>query len=92
MLRFRPIMMTPCAHLRCPAARLWNRHRLGTAEAFGITIVGGLLLSQILTLYTTPVIYLMMDRLRLPPSADPRHNTPANGRRNGVVMTDIQND
>jgi multidrug efflux pump len=31
----------------------------------GITIVGGLLLSQMLTLYTTPVIYLMMDRMRL---------------------------
>jgi hypothetical protein len=31
----------------------------------GITIVGGLLLSQLLTLYTTPVVYLTMDRLRL---------------------------
>jgi multidrug efflux pump len=31
----------------------------------GITIVGGLLLSQLLTLYTTPVVYLMMDRMRL---------------------------
>jgi multidrug efflux pump len=34
-------------------------------QPLGITIVGGLLLSQILTLFTTPVIYLEMDRLRL---------------------------
>jgi multidrug efflux pump len=66
LLRFRPIMMTTAAALLggLPLA-------LGTGTGselrrpLGITIVGGLIVSQALTLFTTPVVYLYMDRLRL---------------------------
>ena len=65
-LRFRPIMMTTMAALlgALPLA-------LGIGEGYelrqplGISIVGGLIVSQILTLYTTPVVYLYMDRLSI---------------------------
>ncbi|HKE31718.1 MAG TPA: efflux RND transporter permease subunit, partial [Candidatus Angelobacter sp.] len=64
LLRFRPIMMTTMAALlgAVPLA-------LGTGTGselrhpLGITIIGGLLLSQLFTLYTTPVVYLWFDRL-----------------------------
>ena len=66
ILRFRPIMMTTMAALLggLPLA-------LGTGTGselhrpLGITIVGGLIVSQLLTLFTTPVVYVYLDRLRL---------------------------
>jgi len=69
LLRFRPIMMTTAAALlgALPLA-------LGTGTGselrrpLGLTIIGGLIVSQALTLFTTPVVYLYMDRLRWRPS------------------------
>ena len=66
LLRFRPIMMTTLAAL-LGAAPLIIAGGEGAElrRPLGIAIVGGLIVSQILTLYTTPVVYLYLDRLRL---------------------------
>jgi multidrug efflux pump len=66
MLRFRPIVMTTAAALFGALPLAFGS---GTGSELrrplGITIVGGLIVSQMLTLYTTPVVYLALDRLRL---------------------------
>ena len=66
LLRFRPIMMTTLAAL-LGAVPLVVGHGAGSELRIplGITIIGGLLLSQILTLYTTPAIYLFLERLKI---------------------------
>ena len=78
LLRFRPILMTTMAAIMGALPLAFGT---GTGsemrKPLGITIVGGLLLSQLLTLYTTPVVYLLMDRLRLRALGRRRDRSPS---------------
>ena len=73
LLRFRPIMMTTFAAMlgALPLALAWGEGS-ELRRPLGITIIGGLLVSQVLTLLTTPVVYLYVDRWRRRPD-DERH-------------------
>ncbi|AIO65923.1 efflux RND transporter permease subunit [Burkholderia oklahomensis] len=78
LLRFRPIMMTTMAALLGALPLAFGRGDGAELRApLGIAIAGGLIVSQMLTLYTTPVVYLYMDRLRV--WAEKRRNRGASG-------------
>jgi multidrug efflux pump len=91
LLRFRPIMMTTLAAL-FGALPLAVESGTGAELRFplGISIIGGLLLSQLLTLYTTPVIYLALDRVNrriekaVPPAGSELPSPPVAGATEGM--------
>ncbi|MGA7328506.1 MAG: efflux RND transporter permease subunit [Rhodomicrobium sp.] len=74
LLRFRPILMTTvCAILGGIPLMLGTGTGSELRQPLGYAIVGGLIVSQILTLYSTPVIYLLLDRLRNRGAAEAEH-------------------
>jgi len=85
LLRFRPIMMTTMAALLA-ALPLMLGHGTGSElrQPLGYTMVGGLVLSQMLTLFTTPVVYLYLDRLNERVSG---HRNPAPARESAATPT-----
>jgi multidrug efflux pump len=77
VVRFRPIMMTTLAALfgAVPLA-IGQGDGSEIREPLGVAIIGGLIVSQMLTLYTTPIIYLYLDRLRRRTEANVEHGAP----------------
>ena len=93
LLRFRPIMMTTMAALLA-ALPLMLGHGTGSElrQPLGYTMVGGLILSQMLTLFTTPVVYLYLDRFskrlgRVAKAASPRTSGAGRPTRAGDRLT-----
>jgi len=78
LTRFRPIMMTTFAAIlgAVPLAVGWGEGA-ELRQPLGITIIGGLLVSQVITLLTTPVVYLYLDRFRRPDDVFRRNLSPA---------------
>ena len=93
LLRFRPILMTTMSAL-LGALPLMLGSGVGSElrHPLGITMVGGLIVSQVLTLFTTPVIYLAFDRLARRVDSDARGwqspAAPSRGRRTAVNMSE----
>ncbi|MCC6344965.1 MAG: multidrug efflux RND transporter permease subunit [Bryobacterales bacterium] len=83
LLRFRPILMTTMSAL-LGALPLATGHAVGSElrRPLGLTIIGGLIVSQMLTLYTTPAVYLVLDRIRRRLSG---HATASVSRRPGYM-------
>jgi multidrug efflux pump subunit AcrB len=86
MLRFRPIMMTTLAAVMggIPLA-IGIGQGSELRQPLGVSVVGGLLLSQVLTLYTTPVIYLYLDRLQHWLAPDRRSRMPSLAAKMGAL-------
>ncbi len=85
-LRFRPIMMTTCAAMlgALPLALSFGDGG-ELRRPLGISIVGGLVVSQVLTLYTTPVLYLYLDRFRLAARQRWQRAFPASPSRSSMM-------
>ena len=86
LLRFRPILMTTMAALLTGLPLMLN-HGAGSElrRPLGFAMVGGLALSQVLTLYTTPVIYLYLDRVQAWLAPRRRRHLPALAEKMGVT-------
>jgi multidrug efflux pump len=68
LLRFRPILMTTLAVVGAIPLMLASGSGAELRQPLGLVMVGGLLVSLVLTLFTTPVVYLFFDRLQSKPS------------------------
>jgi multidrug efflux pump subunit AcrB len=86
LMRFRPILMTTMAALLSGLPlMLENGAGSELRKPLGFAMVGGLLLSQVLTLYTTPVIYLYLDRLQHWLAPDRRSRMPSLAAKMGAL-------